>query len=266
MKKAHHRSAFSLVELSIVLVILGLLVGGVLSGQSLIHASELRAVTTEFQTYSTAIGSFRDKYFAMPGDMPNALSFGTAWYANGDGNGKVQNNSMPTTNEVDIFWVHLASANLIQGKYTPAGGTPMTRGGTSPASKLNNGMWNIAYFGSVGYDCSTADTGNNHPTGNYIFAGNYGHAFLYSYGTATTGYDELGDAPILTTQDAWNLDSKMDDGKPDTGSVLANKDFGSTTPGVSCVDKQPLLTVMPPANYDLKTTGVVCAMVFKSGY
>jgi prepilin-type N-terminal cleavage/methylation domain-containing protein len=66
--------AFSLVELSIVLVILGLLVGGVLSGQSLIHAAELRAVTTEYQKYMTAVRSFKDKYFASPGDMNNATS------------------------------------------------------------------------------------------------------------------------------------------------------------------------------------------------
>ena len=69
------RSAFSLVELSIVLVILGLLTGGILSGQSLIRAAELRSVTTEYSRYTAATYSFRDKYFALPGDMSNAESF-----------------------------------------------------------------------------------------------------------------------------------------------------------------------------------------------
>lgn len=59
--------AFSLVELSIVLVILGLLTGGILAGQSLIRAAELRAVSTEYSRYITATQSFRDKYFAVPG-------------------------------------------------------------------------------------------------------------------------------------------------------------------------------------------------------
>ena len=54
------RHAFTLVELSIVLVILGLLVGGVLSGQSLIHSAQLRVVTTELDNYKTAMNSFRD--------------------------------------------------------------------------------------------------------------------------------------------------------------------------------------------------------------
>ena len=69
------RAAFSLVELSIVLVILGLLTGGILTGQNLIRAAELRSVVTEFQTYQTAVMTFRDKYFALPGDMTNATDF-----------------------------------------------------------------------------------------------------------------------------------------------------------------------------------------------
>ena len=73
--------AFSLVELSIVLVILGLLTGGILAGQSLIRAAELRAVTTEYQRYVAAVQTFRDKYMALPGDMPNAIAFWGAAHA-----------------------------------------------------------------------------------------------------------------------------------------------------------------------------------------
>ena len=69
------KNAFSLVELSIVLVILGLLTGGILGGQSLIRAAELRSVSTEAARYTTAVYSFRDKYMALPGDMPNATAF-----------------------------------------------------------------------------------------------------------------------------------------------------------------------------------------------
>jgi prepilin-type N-terminal cleavage/methylation domain-containing protein len=72
------RNGFSLVELSIVLVILGLLVGGVLSGQNLIRASELRKYITLQNQYRTAISAFRDKYFALPGDMTNATAFWSA--------------------------------------------------------------------------------------------------------------------------------------------------------------------------------------------
>ena len=69
-----NKKAFSLVELSIVLVILGLLVGGILSGQSLIRAAQLRSVTADYTRFVTAVNTFRDKYFALPGDMTNAQS------------------------------------------------------------------------------------------------------------------------------------------------------------------------------------------------
>ncbi len=80
------RRGFSLVELSIVLVILGLLVGGILAGQSLIRASELRSVSTDLQRFQTSMAAFKDKYFGLPGDITNATSF---WGArdNNDGIG-----------------------------------------------------------------------------------------------------------------------------------------------------------------------------------
>jgi prepilin-type N-terminal cleavage/methylation domain-containing protein len=76
------KKGFTLVELSIVLVILGLLAGGVLAGQSLIRAAELRSVTTQLEQYSTAIYAFRDRYFAIPGDEEFARR---AWHAVIDG-------------------------------------------------------------------------------------------------------------------------------------------------------------------------------------
>ena len=69
------QKAFSLVELSIALVILDLLVGRVLSGQSPIHAAELRAVTQEEQKFLAATHTFRDQYLSLPGDMTNATAF-----------------------------------------------------------------------------------------------------------------------------------------------------------------------------------------------
>ncbi|PZU43073.1 MAG: prepilin-type cleavage/methylation domain-containing protein, partial [Sphingomonas sp.] len=63
---------FSLVELSIVLVILGLLTGGILGGQSLIRAAEIRSIGVDFNRFSTATYTFRDKYMGLPGDITNA--------------------------------------------------------------------------------------------------------------------------------------------------------------------------------------------------
>ena len=127
---------FTLVELSIVLVIIGLLVGGVLTGQSLIRAAELRNVTSQYQRYQAAVMTFRDKYFALPGDMTNAVSYwgaadgstgntaacattastGSALTCNGDGNGSISPTAA-SSNEPFRFWQHLANAGLIEGSY-----------------------------------------------------------------------------------------------------------------------------------------------------
>jgi prepilin-type N-terminal cleavage/methylation domain-containing protein len=137
------RQAFTLVELSIVLVILGLLVGGVLSGQSLIRAAELRSITSDLSKYMAATHAFRDKYFSLPGDMTNATQFwgvlaGTGSdttcqntastskaTCNGDGDGSLLSTIGGTaysSYENFRYWQHLANAGLIEGLYTGLGG------------------------------------------------------------------------------------------------------------------------------------------------
>ena len=64
-----HNSGFTLIELSIVLVIIGLIVGGVLVGQNLIAAATVRAQITQIEKYNQAVNTFYGKYQALPGDM-----------------------------------------------------------------------------------------------------------------------------------------------------------------------------------------------------
>src|SRR4051812_21475415 len=75
MKLKDHRRGFTLLELSIVLVVIAMLVGGVLVGQSMIHSAELRSVTADINRFSAAAIAFKDKYHYLPGDLPNATSF-----------------------------------------------------------------------------------------------------------------------------------------------------------------------------------------------
>ena len=115
------KKGFSLVELSIVLVILGLLTGGILTGQTLIRAAELRSVNADVQRFQAATRTFQSKYFAFAGDMRNATDFwgaadgndglGDDCYAidstiladaaqtcNGDGNGEIAAGGGSATN------------------------------------------------------------------------------------------------------------------------------------------------------------------------
>ena len=249
------RQAFSLVELSIVLVILGLLVGGVLSGQSLIRAAQLRAVTTEYQRYTTAIGTFRDKYFALPGDMTNASAFGWldgagAAVSNGDGNGQITSNATANLNETSLFWVELADAGLIEGSYTMIAATTLTAGTNNPRSRMNNGGWNVYYLG----------TQTVTPT-NY-YENSYGNAFFFGGGT-----NVIVPTGILKSEEAWNIDTKLDDGKPQTGTVTTLESQGSATAGSGCGNAAAASTATAVTAYDLaNTSATACSLIFKTGY
>lgn len=261
------KKAFSLVELSIVLVILGLLTGGILAGQSLIRAAELRSVSTEFQRYQTSVMTFRDKYFALPGDMKNATAFwgelasgvpcrdvfstSTAT-CNGDGDGQIESMNTGGTgtgmNEVFHFWLHLANAGLIEGSYTghPQAGNPWDEdsdfGVNAPASKLSDAGWHAEWFGSS----ATSVEG-------VYFAGSYGNSF--AFGAAPANYPRN---PAIKIEEAWNLDAKMDDGMPGTGAVRATWAYG-------CTDGSSSGTVLT-VPYRLSIDQELCALVFPNAF
>ena len=159
MHKRIHRSGFTLVELAIVLVIIGLIVGGVLVGQDLIKAVTVRAAVSQIEKYDAAANTFRNKYNALPGDSPNPTTFfpsivncdggiGTC-----DGNGLVEAisaaQSLATfstyvSGEAAIFWNELNQAGLIPDAITTLDPTILTlraeqHRGRASASRLGNG-------------------------------------------------------------------------------------------------------------------------------
>ena len=75
-RKAALIKAFTLIELSVVLVIIGLIVGGVLVGQDLIHAATIRATITQKERFSTAANTFRTKFGDVPGSLVNPTALG----------------------------------------------------------------------------------------------------------------------------------------------------------------------------------------------
>ena len=244
------QSGFSLVELSIVLVILGLLVGGVLAGQSLIRAAELRAVSTEYNRWMSSVQTFKDKYFALPGDMTNATAFwgaldgnnglgadcrgesNTLLTCNGNGDGAICRDAAcgSQTWEALLFWKHLANAGLIEGTYSGAmasataticnsSSDQLLAGCNTPASKLSNGGWLIYSLGQL----SSAA---------YLFDGNYGNSLQFSRMPADAG----GFVGLIRPEELWNIDTKMDDGRPATGTLVAGRWSSCTTGAASTAD------------------------------
>lgn len=253
---------FSLVELSIVLVILGLLTGGILAGQSLIRASELRALTTESQQMVTSLHTFRDKYFALPGDMTNATSFWgkDSTYCNGqpgianavtgtcNGNGSGIWDTAGAGNVTDERFQairQLALAGLMNGSYTGitgAGGTHHCIADVNcPRSKLNQGMWGSAYGTTA-----SADT--------FAYAVDYGNYLIVGAPIANSGpFGEL-----LKPEEAWNIDTKMDDARPAYGRVVAR--FWNNK--CAAPDSGAAANTNLNASYRLSDSSAQCALYF----
>jgi len=128
------QSGFTLIEIAIVLVIIGLLLGGILKGQELITQGRIRNVANDFQSMTAAINLYQDRYRALPGDDVGAA---TRWAVtgtsttSGNGNGVVAGNYNSTTigDESRLFWHHLRLAGLVGG--------PTTTGALGTATPIN---------------------------------------------------------------------------------------------------------------------------------
>ena len=132
------QSGFTLVEIAIVLVIIGLLLGGILKGQEMITQAKIKNIINDFNGITAAMNSYQDRYRALPGDENNAATVGR-WGAaafGGDGNGVFCAGACPgpllatqTYNaaaavpalngpEVGLFWMHLRLSGFVAGATT----------------------------------------------------------------------------------------------------------------------------------------------------
>ena len=122
MKK---QAGFTLVEIAIVMVIIGLLLGGVLKGQEIITNAKIKNLENDFNGITAAIYSYQDRYRALPGDDPRAdrrfraVNGGTVPVSTAnEGDGRVDGlfDSTTDTEESRIFWAHLRYAGLVAGE------------------------------------------------------------------------------------------------------------------------------------------------------
>jgi len=127
-RKNSTESGFTLVEIAIVLVIIGLLLGGILKGQEMITQAKIKNVVNDFNGITVAVTSYQDRYRFLPGDDKGASVRWTVQNPNsGDGNGVILGNynasaSNPpaATEESNLFWWHLRIAGFVPGATTGA--------------------------------------------------------------------------------------------------------------------------------------------------
>src|SRR5450759_1122978 len=127
-----NQSGFTLIEIAIVLVIIGLLLGGVLKGQELINSARVKNLATDFRNLPVLIYGYQDKYKALPGDDINAVSHvGATNNGNGDGiiNGMWDTPTQTPADETQWFWQDVRLAGLAPGPTSGADLLPTNSAG-----------------------------------------------------------------------------------------------------------------------------------------
>jgi prepilin-type N-terminal cleavage/methylation domain-containing protein len=212
MTNNKHNAGFTLIELSIVLVIIGLIVSGILAGQELIRGASVRATISQVLKYNTAVNTFYMKYNALPGDFSAASSY-IVGATNGDGNGLIGSvlgatnagTSVPagvplaSSIEYSNFWHQLAVIGVIEGTHTNLStATALVLNTHFPATKVVSGVGILAY-------------GNTNDNSNYYHLGV----------TGSTSATAPTTSNFLSPGDAYAFDAKVDDGIPTSGIVVA---------------------------------------------
>ena len=120
MRKVSRQAGFTLIEIAIVLVIIGLLLGGVLKGQELITSARVRNLISQQDGVKAAYFGFLDRYRSLPGDYGQATTNIAGATVNGNGNGQITAAAVAgaTEDEYIAVWEHLSRSGFINGSYT----------------------------------------------------------------------------------------------------------------------------------------------------
>ena len=253
-----YRRGFTLIEMAIVLVIIGLIVGGILVGQSMIQAATVRNQIKQMQDLQTQIAAFYGKYYCLPGDCPNATTFfGTTdanghSVSNGDGDGLIRSTlgagpfpsgecllgQIPGS-ELPQAFLQLNDGGI--GNYVSDGTGNSMNVGWGPLQAINNGTGLLlTCLGDAVTNEVPVDTALN--WNNVIVLGAYRNdsnpTNLLRYITGMNSWGISVETPIgIPTDIASMIDQKLDDGLPASGNfgVLGGSGSSWRNPGTPCL-------------------------------
>lgn len=234
--------AFTLVELAVVLVIIGLLVGGVLVGQDLIRNSAIKGTAAQIEKFDLAGAAFRTKFRSVAGDMAPAKAARFGFLARsgsagqGDDNGRVENVGASGApgglgGESALYWRDLWDSKLIGVEYNLADGTVVdTSGFVAPATTDL-----MSYIPPAKLRGNTFFHIYGYPGINYYHIGQFASGDATGTISWTSG---------MTPMEALGMDTKLDDGNPLRGTTRAATnqevlDNGAAAGVGVCVDTNP---------------------------
>lgn len=209
------KKGFTLVELSIVLVIIGLLIGGILIGQSLIDSAKVIQQVKNLQAFKVAYDRFRDVYKQKPGDFSNRIAtFGGTRNGNNDGS------ITWDANESAGFWVDLTHSGFLDVEKTAF--PPYYYMSYELGKYTSDEAWNndlTLYYAKTG----TLYTNNSAIPSNTDII------------TMARHSGSLIDGAVLTPAEAFALDKKFDDSMPRTGKLRGhNGRIYDTNTSIAC--------------------------------
>lgn len=220
------KAGFTLIELSMVLLIIALLIAGIVVGKSMLQAAKVRAAANRYTELEAALKTFRLKYNLLPGDMTRtrALGFGftaitTTGAGYGDENGLITappGSDYQPLGEVLLIWLHLSQAKLIENK---------------SATLASDGWVSTAVSGDA---VATLLLRSQYEKGSYYFVyGINGMNYVHLAGVTDVNRPGVGYYRTYNNLDpvsAWMIDGKLDDGLPRSGQVQAYTFTGGITP------------------------------------
>lgn len=255
------KTGFSLIELAIGLVIIGLLTGGILMGRGLLRNAEIKSVISELEKYDSAVTMFEKKYDGLPGDIPNATDI---WGAvnvvaatcettpsdgtltcNGTDDRIISTGPGGTLqSERKHAVIQLKNAGYITGNFTGVGGPggpthevagvnqpafPVSRSGMSMTTSIVSGGADPHYFDGVLNP--TFHVGGQRSTGSFW-------------------------TPIFTPEEMWSMDTKMDDGRPAYGRFQSLKSTSTLNPNCATT------AIASTALYNLTNQAILCTVLY----